>query len=75
MMRYIRAASIAFLLLVVLFAVSGQVGAKEIAEGVNVDVIATYPSNVAGVKAVKLIKFTMQPGAVLKDFAVKTQGY
>ncbi len=45
-----------------------QARSQGLPEGVEAAVVAEYPVNIPGVEKVKLLKFTFQPGAVLKDF-------
>ena len=63
---------IAIFFLLLLFPFQGL--AKEIAKGVDVQVVTSYSPGIPGIKKINLIKFTMQPGAVLKDFPVKFNG-
>ena len=51
-----------------------QAGLAGMPEGVKVEVVAEYPSTIPGIAMVKLVKFTFQPGAVLKDFKVPDMG-
>ena len=39
-------------------------------EGVKIEVIAEYPSIEAGIEKFQLVKFTFQPGAIIKSLPV-----
>ena len=66
-MRRIQIAAIimAFLVLPV------QAWAAGLPEGVMVDVVATYASDMPGVEKVELKKVTLAPGAKLENFLTK----
>ena len=42
--------------------------AQGLPEGVQAELVAEYPANTAGIEKVQLMKFTFQPGAVLKNY-------
>ena len=39
-------------------------------EGVKIEVIAEYPSVDVGIEKIQLVKFTFQPGAIIKNLPV-----
>ncbi len=61
-------------LAVMFLSVPAQIQAA-LPEGVKVEVIAEYPSEAAGIEIVRLVKFTFQPGAIIKNLPVKDTGY
>ncbi|MCH9046699.1 MAG: hypothetical protein IIA40_11395 [SAR324 cluster bacterium] len=48
--------------------------AQGLPEGIKAEVVAKYSSNIPGIDEIRLVKFTFQPGAVLKNFKVKDTG-
>ena len=48
---------------------------SQLPPGVKAEVLAKYSSDIPGIKEVRLVKFTFQPGAVLKDFKVKDTAF
>ncbi len=62
----IAAITVAFLIFPV------QAWAAGLPEGVSVDVVATYASDLPGVEKVELKKVTLAPGAKLENFPLKT---
>ena len=56
--------------------VGGQALAQELPPGVTVEVLADYGSpGIPGVANVRLIRFTMEPGAKIENFTVGTTNY
>ena len=47
---------------------------SQLPPGIKAEVVSKYSSSISGIKEIRLVKFTFQPGAVLKDFKVKNQG-
>lgn len=39
-------------------------------EGIKIEVIAEYPSVDVGIEKIRLVKFTFQPGAILRNLPV-----
>ena len=42
--------------------------AQKLPKGVKAELVAEYPGNTSGIEKVQLMKFTFQPGAILKDY-------
>ena len=47
--------------------VPAPIWAQGLPEGIKVDLVAEYPGKTAGVEKIQLMKFTFQPGAVVKN--------
>ncbi len=60
-------------LAIALFLSTAQSWAQELAEGVAVATVATYPVDLPGIEKVELRKWTLEPGAILKDLKIKDQ--
>ena len=56
------------LLAVLVLVFSAQVWSQGLPEGVKAELVAEYSGKTAGVETIKLMKFTFQPGAVLKNY-------
>ncbi len=68
--RFIVVGSVLAILFLSLLMPTQSRAQMELPEGVAAELIAVWPSDIPGIKEVRLIKFTFQPGAILKDFPV-----
>ena len=67
-MRMHRSLLFAGLLLAALFLLlPAQSMAQKLPKGVKAELIAEYPGQTAGIAKVLLMKFTFQPGAIIKN--------
>ena len=57
-------------LAVMFWAAPAQIHAA-LPEGIKIDLVAEYPSNTPGIEKVQLMKFTFQPGAIIKNLRVE----
>lgn len=53
----------------------GAANADELPEGIKVNLIAEYASQVPTLEKVRLVKVVMQPGAAFNDIVVKNEEY
>ena len=54
-------------LAVLVLGFSAQAWGQELPKGVKVELVAEYPGKTAGVEKIQLMKFTFQPGAIIKN--------
>ena len=73
MLNYGSSLVVGAFLAIALFLSTAQSWSQDLAEGVNVTVVATYPVDLPGIERVELKKWTLEPGAILKDLTIKDQ--
>lgn len=54
-------------LAVIFLSVPAPTWAQDLPEGIKVDLVAEYPSTAPGIEKIQLMKFTFQPGAIIKN--------